>query len=65
MDEYVVLRADMMDGHSFTTCLVSADRYNGNPADYFGPGWDKTEEAGRIEIGGDVRYLQPIYRALK
>ena len=65
MDEYVVLRADMLDGHSFTTCLVSVDVYNQNPADYFGPGWDKIEEVGRIEIGGDVRHLATIYKALK
>ncbi len=65
MDEYVVLRATWNTGDVWGTCLVSVDHYKGNPAEHFAYGWEKAEEVGRIQITGDVRYLEMVYEAQK
>lgn len=69
MDEYVVLRATAArNEHRHTTCLVSINEYNGDPLSYFKKScsndyycWEQAEEVGRIEIQGDVKYLEMVY----
>lgn len=68
MDEYVVLRAIAGAGSRHTTCLVSVNEYNNDPISYFRDScsdsyfqWEHAEEVGRVEIKGDVRYLELVY----
>ncbi len=63
MDEYVVLRATWNTGDVSRTRLVSVDHYSGFPAEYYTFGWVRAQEVGRIQITGDVRYLELVYKS--